>query len=352
MNDQNIDLLAISRSSNMFYITGFTDEPGERLLMLLIPKDGDPVFLVPEIYVHQVKQSSSIKNIIPIKDSEEPVSKLEGALEKFEIEPERVAIDDTMWASFVLMLKEAVPGSVFCPASDVMAPLRRVKSSEEIKDMEKAGIIADRAFERVSELSFEGMEERQVARALEEEMLEGGGEEIAFETIVASGPNSALPHHRAGKRKIRAGDVVILDFGCRINGLCSDTSRTVICGQASKKQEEIYRIVKDAQENAYQAVRPGIEAQEVDRVAREYIAKNGFGKEFPNRTGHGIGLDVHEEPYIVEGNSLKLKEGMVFSVEPGIYIRGQYGMRVEDIAVVTEDGGKRLNNSTRNLKIT
>ncbi|RLC72523.1 MAG: aminopeptidase P family protein, partial [Chloroflexi bacterium] len=195
-----------------------------------------------------------------------------------------------------------------------------------------------------------GLSELEVARALEEEMLKAGAEGVAFEILVASGPNSALPHHRAGKRRIEPGDVVILDFGCRVDGYCSDITRTVVCGEPPDRVRRLYEIVLTAQRRAVEAIRPGIAAQEVDRAARGAIALAGYAGHFIHRTGHGIGLNVHEEPYIVEGNTLPLEEGMTFSVEPGIYFRGEFGFRVEDVVVVTKEGSESLNRCPRTLR--
>jgi Xaa-Pro aminopeptidase len=182
-------------------------------------------------------------------------------------------------------------------------------------------------------------------------MRRRGAEGVAFETLVASGPNSALPHYRAGQRRIQAGDVVVLDFGCRVHGYCSDITRTVACEKPSREIEAVYEIVKDAQERAAQAVKPGVAAEEIDRAARAYITRVGYGEHFIHRTGHGIGLEVHEAPYINEGNHLQLEEGMTFSVEPGIYLPGRFGIRLEDIVVVTESGARRLNNCTHDLQV-
>lgn len=350
MKKEGIELLVVSPSSNMYYLSNFTDEPGERLLMLLVPASSDPIFLVPELYAEQVKKNSILKDIRLWSDSDEPRILLESTLEELNIEDGRVAVNDTMWASFLLMLQETSQNCNFTLASDLLTPLRREKSPDELASMEKAGTIADQAFEEVSQLPLQGMTELEVASELEKKMLKRGGDKVAFETLVASGPNSALPHHRAGKRTIQEGDSVIFDFGCEVNGYCSDTSRTVVCGTPSSKQKEVYKILKEAQEKAYQTVEPNIEAQVIDRIARQYLSNAGYGGNFPHRTGHGIGLDVHEEPYIVEGNNLRLKEGMTFSVEPGIYFQGNFGVRIEDIIVVTQDGGRRLNNSSRELK--
>jgi Xaa-Pro aminopeptidase len=256
-----------------------------------------------------------------------------------------------MWATFLLMLTATLPQADFGLASQVMIPLRMQKTPNEIEHMSLAGAIADQAFEDVLKLKVSGMDELELAASLEAAMKEKGAEKIAFETLVASGPNSSLPHYRAGQRRIEPGDTVVLDFGCCMQGYCSDMTRTIVCGEPSNEIQDIYEVVKSAQENAVQAVIPGVEAQAIDRAARGEITSAGYGDRFIHRTGHGIGLDVHEAPYIVEGNDLKLEEGMTFSVEPGIYLPGEFGVRIEDIVVVTETGATRLNTSTHTLQV-
>jgi Xaa-Pro aminopeptidase len=345
------DVMVLFLSSNMRYLSGFYDEPGERMLLFLIPMKGEPIFIVPELYEQQVKEASPFSNMRVWKDSDDPVELLKSTVADFAKGRVQVLVDDGMWASFFLMLREVLPDTQFSLASSVMRSLRMKKSKNEVRFLEKAGAIADAAFEEITGLNIEGMTELALAASLEEIMLGKGAEKIAFETLVASGPNSALPHHRAGKRKIDHGDVVVLDYGCRIQGYCSDITRTVVCGEASKRVREIYEIVERAQEKAVRVVRPGVEAQEVDRTAREEIARSGYGEQFIHRTGHGIGLDVHEEPYIVSGNAIELQEGMAFSVEPGIYVPGRFGIRIEDIVVVTQSGVTRMNCSTHTLHI-
>jgi len=248
------------------------------------------------------------------------------------------------------LLEAALPDASFSLASPLMRRMRMRKSPEELEALSKAAAIADTAFEELSQMRIIGMTELEVARSLEAVMLREGAEGAAFETLVASGPNSALPHHRAGQRRIKPGDVVILDFGCRVDGYCSDITRTLVCGKPSALVQDLHEIVLSAQERAVDVIRPGIAAQEVDRAARQVISEAGYADRFTHRTGHGIGLDVHEEPYIVEGNTLTLEEGMTFSVEPGIYLPGKFGVRVEDIVVVTESGALRLNRCSRALK--
>lgn len=345
------DVMVLFLSSNMLYLSGFYDEPGERMLLFIVPREGEPIFLVPELYEQQVKQTSPFPDVRVWKDSDDPVKLLRSAMVSFTKGCAGVLVDDGMWASFFLMLREVLPEAKYSLASRIMKSLRMRKTPEEVQNLEKAGAVADAAFVEVAGLNIEGMTEHALSATLEDVMTHKGAEKIAFETLVASGPNSALPHHRAGQRKIEHGDVVILDYGCRYQGYCSDITRTVVCGASSREVSEVYEIVKRAQDKAVHAVKPGIEAQAIDWTAREEITRCGYGEQFIHRTGHGIGLDVHEEPYIVSENALELQAGMAFSVEPGIYFPGRFGVRIEDIVVVTESGAKRMNQSTHDLQI-
>lgn len=351
MDGSGSELLVLFPSANMLYLSGFYDEPGERLLFLLVPQEGDPLFLAPALYRDQIRQRSPVQDIRIWKDSDGPTALLTRALAELGLKEAGVLVDDTMWAMFLLLLKAALPQASFSPASQVMVPLRMRKTPDELHHMAEAGAIADKAFEEIIELRFTGLTELQLAAALEEAMRRRGAEKIAFETLVASGPNSALPHYRAGQRRIESGDVIILDFGCRVHGYCSDITRTVVCKKPSREIKGVYEIVKEAQEGAVQAVRPGVAAEDVDRAARAWITRAGYGERFIHRAGHGIGLEVHEAPYINEGNRLQVEERMTFSVEPGIYLPDRFGVRVEDIVAVTETGVARLNHCTRELQV-
>ena len=189
-----------------------------------------------------------------------------------------------------------------------------------------------------------------MSRSLAATLIETGCDTAAF-GIVGSGPNGASPHHEAGDRLIQDGDTVVLDFGGRIGGYCSDLSRTVTIGEPPPEVKEVHAVVREAQESAFRAIRPGVAAQDIDRTARRVIAEAGYGDMFIHRTGHGIGLDEHEDPYLVEGNEQPLEPGMCFSVEPGIYLEGRFGVRIEDIVTVTEEGARRLNEAPRDLLI-
>jgi len=348
MRDENMDLVVIGPGANMLYLTGFSDDAGERPLLFIVLREGLPKFLVPELYARQVEEAAAFPPTHVWTDAQGPEGALRVALRG--AEARRVAVDDALAARAVLMLQAALPGASLSLASPLLRELRMRKGPEELVLMERAAAIVDRAFSKLLESAgFRGRTEREVARDLEAIVLEEGAEGMAFETLVASGPNSAHPHHRAGDRRIEPGDVVILDFGCRVGGYCSDITRTVVCGRPTPLMREVHAALLEAQEEGVRAARPGIPAQEVDRAVRGVIVRAGFGERFIHRTGHGIGLEVHEDPYIVEGNPLALEEGMTFSVEPGIYLPGEFGIRVEDIVAVGADGARRLNGCPRDL---
>jgi len=338
-------------SSNLRYLTGFTDEPGERLLLLIVPSDGEATMIVPALYADQVEAHRPAATIRTWADGEDPARILRELADRLKATPGNLLVDDSLWATFVLPLQEAFPERSFGLVSEVMTQLRVCKGPEEIGAMRKAGEIADSALEDALGSPIVGLTERQLAGRIESAMLDGGAGSVAFETLVASGPNGALPHYRAGSRAIQPNDVVVLDFGCRFEGYCSDMTRTVVCGEPTAEVGNVYDAVRRAHREATQAVRLGIEAQGVDRAARRVLTEDGYGDRFTHRTGHGVGLDIHEPPYIVEGNERLLQEGMAFSIEPGAYLPGLFGVRLEDVVVVTKDGARSMTEASRALRI-
>jgi D-alanyl-D-alanine dipeptidase len=235
-------------------------------------------------------------------------------------------------------------------AAELLGALRTVKDAEEIAALRRAGAAADATFEEICAGRFAGRTEREVASDLGRLLISHGHSSADF-TIVAGGPNSASPHHEPGERTLKEGDAVVMDFGGVLDGYCSDTTRTLSIGGPSDELVRVHEVVKEAQEAGVAAVRPGVAAQDVDRAARHVIEDAGYADAFFHRTGHGIGVEVHEHPYIVEGNDEPLRVGTTFSVEPGIYLEGRFGVRIEDIVAVTEDGVERLNLSSRELRV-
>ena len=340
-----VDTLLVSVGSDLPYLTGYRAMPLERLTMLVLPVVGQPVLVVPELEVARVSpdEAFSVRSWGETEDPVAIVADLAG-------EGRHAAVGDQTWARFVLALEAAMPQTVFSPAGDLMGTLRCRKGSDEIRRLRTAAAAADTVITRLGEMTWSGATERAVAREATEMMLAAGHETVEF-VIVASGPNGSSPHHEPTDRVIEVGDAIVVDIGGRRSGYCSDTSRTFHVGRPDPAYARAYEVLQQAQEAGVAAVRPGVPAERIDRAARAVIEEAGYGELFIHRTGHGIGLDPHEAPYLVEGNDAVLAEGMAFSVEPGIYQPGRWGMRIEDIVVVTSDGVERLNTSDRRLYI-
>lgn len=340
--------LLVAPSPDLVYLTGYDPPPFERLTLLALTPGRDPVLLVPALEKLRATGSRVGKRlqIETWSDGEDPYAEAAKLLPS----GGRIGVTDRMLAVHLLGLQEALSGAEFVRGSKVVSTLRTVKDADELSRLARAGRAADETFRRIVGTKLEGQREEDVASELAA-LLVGCGHERADFTIVASGPNGASPHHESGGRTIRRGDAVVMDFGGTLGGYFSDTTRTVAVVEPQRGFEEVYDVVREAQEAALATVRPGVQAQEVDRAARAVVEAAGFGEWFIHRTGHGIGLEVHEPPYVVEGNEEPLREGMCFSIEPGIYLGGRFGVRIEDIVTVTEEGAQRLNHSTRELQV-
>jgi Xaa-Pro aminopeptidase len=346
------DALVLFPGHDLYYLTGFDETPGERHLLFFLPDEGEPAFLVPELYGEQVRETSRIRDVRTWADEAGPEDQLDALVAELDLGG-RVLVDDAMHARFTLDLRAAIDAE-FGLASEALAALRARKGEAELDALARAGAVADRALEEVRAMGSDavGLTERDLAEEIERR-LAAAGESVAFETIVGSGPNGAKPHHARGERTIEPGDPVVLDFGARVGtesgpGYPSDQTRTIVFdGRPPAPFPEIHETVRAAQAAAVETVAPGVPAGAVDAAAREIIEAAGYGEQFVHRTGHGVGLDVHEGPYIVAGNDRPLEEGMVFSVEPGIYLPGEFGVRIEDLVVVTEGGCERLNHTDR-----
>jgi Xaa-Pro aminopeptidase len=261
----------------------------------------------------------------------------------------RLAVGDQLWSAFLLRLQDALPGAGFTPASAVTRQLRMRKDPEEVEALARVAAAIDRVVDHLGELRWAGRSEQELARDIEQ-AIRDTHDESCF-AIVASGPNAASPHHVATGRVIGPGDPVVVDIGGRLDGYCSDTTRTLVVGDPPAGFQELYSLLHAAQLAGCAAVRPGVAAASVDAACRDPITAAGHGELFLHRTGHGIGLEEHEDPYIVAGNDEPLEPGMTFSIEPGLYPQGHYGARIEDIVVCTETGGRRLNTTSRALRI-
>jgi Xaa-Pro aminopeptidase len=344
----DLDALIVTPSADMIYLAGYQPPPLERLTALVLRPDHDPVMMVPQLERPRAAASDAAK-LVQIEswaDGEDPydaVARLVDAKGTF-------GVTDSVWAIHLLGLQTALADARFVTASRVLSPLRSRKDEGEVQLLDRAARSADETFHRVTREGLEGKTEAQVARSLSAALLETGHDTPLF-WIVGSGPNGASPHHDSGSREIRSGEVVVMDFGGRAAGYCSDVTRTVSVGEPSDEVKEVHGIVRHAQQAAFEAVRPGVPAEEIDQVARRIIDEAGYGQAFIHRTGHGIGLEEHEDPYLVEGNTEPLQSGMCFSIEPGIYLEGRFGVRIEDIVVVTEGGAERLNHAPRDLAV-
>jgi D-alanyl-D-alanine dipeptidase len=343
-----LDGLLVTPSADLVYLSGYSPPPLERLTCLLIRPGRDPILLVPELERPRAAVSPVGERIEVVGwlDGEEPYQHIASMLD----DRGTFGASDQMWATHLLALQEALPRVRFVPTAAVLSALRAVKDTDELELLSRAARGADEAFRRLRDSRLEGLREEEIAVLLASLLRECGHDDVSF-TIVASGPNGASPHHEPSDRTIRAGDPIVLDFGGRVGGYCSDLSRTVCVGEPPEGFDEVYELVREAQEAAVQAVTPGTTAGDVDRAARDVIESAGYGEVFFHRTGHGIGLEEHEAPWIAPGNDEELRPGMCFSIEPGIYLGERFGVRIEDIVVVTKDGANRLNRASRELAI-
>jgi Xaa-Pro aminopeptidase len=340
------DVLLLSIGADLPYLTGYEAMPLERLTMLVLPRDGAAVLVVPELEAPRVDATADAFELRPWSETEDPiavVAELVGSAG-------RVAVGDQTWATFVLRLQDALPGARWHRASEVTGPLRVVKDPAEIEALRKAAHAVDAVGAEMRTRPFAGRTELDVHRELADRIVEHGHQRVNF-AIVGSGPNGASPHHEASGRTIADGDVVVCDFGGTMDGYCSDITRMYVVGEPSAEVRDVYALLVAAQEEAVQAATVGTTCEEVDAAARRIITAAGYGDRFIHRTGHGIGLEAHGDPYLVSGNREPLAPGHAFSIEPGIYFPGRFGMRLEDIVVAAPDGPDRLHEAPRDLAV-
>jgi len=337
LREQDFGALLVSPGPDLQYLAGYQIFTSERITCLVIDRDGKATLVCPAFEAPRAAVAAPDIERKTWGETEDPFS-LVASL----VPPSgAIAVADQMWASFFLRFEEALPRRGFRAASLITRGLRVRKDATEVEALRAVSESADRAYARILGRPFAGRTEREVGRDLAEMLRAEGHDEVGF-TIVGSGANGASPHHEAGDRRIAEGDTVVLDFGGAMRGYRSDLTRTVHVGKtAGREEQKVYDIVRRAQEAGYAAARKNASAESVDAAARRVIEEAGYGERFIHRTGHGIGLDGHEHPYLVRGNREPLEPGMAFSIEPGIYIPGRFGVRIEDIAVIGADGSAR-----------
>jgi len=344
-----IDAMLLTPGPDLRYVTGYDAKQLERLTCLAIPVHGAAALFVPRLELAAAKASPAGAlglEMIPWDETDDAYALVGARLGRIAV----TGLSDRMWALSVLKFRDALPGARLALAGGALRTLRMRKSPAEVQALREAGAAIDRVHARVPGWLRPGVTERAVGAQIAEAILAEGHATVDF-TIVGSGPNAASPHHEVSDRVMQAGDVVVVDIGGTMpSGYCSDSTRTYALGAPPADFSAYYEVLYDAQEAACAAVRPGVTAESVDAAAREPITEAGYGADFIHRTGHGIGLESHEDPYIVTGNSEPLEPGMAFSVEPGIY-PGPHGARIEDIVVCTQDGVERLNHSRRELVV-
>lgn len=349
---RGLDVMALVPGANLFYLTGLSFHLSERPIVAIFPVDAPPAILLPALEEPKLASLALPMEAYPYTDEEGPARVFQRACAALELAEARIGVEGLrMRILEARLLERYAPGCHLIPADEVMESLRIIKDAGEVTAMRRAAAVVEAALRSVLAQVRPGMTEREVAGLLMVEILRGGGEGMPFEPIVVAGPNAASPHALPSDRPLRPGEPVIIDCGAVVGGYVSDITRTVALGGLPEEMVRVYEVVRRANEAGRAHVRPGRSAQEVDRAARAVVRAAGYGDFFVHRTGHGLGLEVHEPPYIVEGNALPLQPGMTFTVEPGVYLPGQGGVRIEDDVLVTPGGSETLTTFPRELMV-
>ncbi len=344
MREANLTQMVISDPGAIFYLSGKWIHPGERMLALYLSTQKKGVLIVNELF--PIPEDLGI-DIAYYNDIDSPVALLAKAVNK----EAPLGIDKTWPSRFLIELMELGAAIKVINSSYIVDNVRMIKDQEECELMRKASLLNDQAMEQLQQYIQPGMTEKQVADKLAQIYEKLGADGYSFEPIIAFGPNGANPHHSTGSAVAKTGDSVIFDIGCIKDSYCSDMTRTIFLGEATPKQQEVYSIVRNANLAAIAAVKPGVRFCDIDKAARDYIAQHGYGDRFLHRTGHSIGLECHEFGDVSSINTMKVAPGMIFSIEPGVYLTGDFGVRIEDLVLVTEDGCEVLNHYTKELQV-
>ena len=352
MRDENLDAAFITTPDNVFYLSGFKSNPHERLLGVMVFKVAEPFVICPLMEVPDVKATGWPFEVVGHADTEDAWDIVVKAVHKRGLAPTSVAIEKShLTVERLERMNGLFPGAKFSRLDEQLNTMRVIKDADELMHLRKAAELADYAIEIGCKEIAEGKTELEVLMAIEFELKKKGVQKMSFETMVLSGPKTASPHGTPGDRKIQKGDFILFDLGVVYNGYCSDITRTVAFGEPTEAQREIYETVRRAEQAAVDLVRPGVKAMELDKAARDVITDAGYGEYFTHRLGHGLGISVHEYPSITGTNEFVLTEGMVFTIEPGIYHPDITGVRIEDDVVVTADGVEVLTKFPKELQI-
>lgn len=348
MAGAGVDVLLLSVGPDLPWLTGYTAMPLERLTMLVVPRDADATMVIPRLEAARVADQPGVFELQTWNETDDPIE----LVAKLAAGAGTAAIGDHTWARFLVDLYGAMDGTRFVRATGVTGPLRMAKDAAEIDRLVAAGLAADRVAAQLhgGEIPLVGRTEADVSADISARLIAEGHDKVNF-AIVAAGENAASPHHHAGERVIRAGETVLFDFGGTMAGYCSDITRCVSIGEPSAEVAAAYAVLHEAQAAGVAAGTVGTPCEEVDGATRRIIDAGGYGEYFIHRTGHGIGMEEHEDPYMVSGNTLPLEAGHAYSVEPGIYVPGRFGMRLEDIVVATAEGPRPLNHANHDLVV-
>ena len=343
ITNNNMDALLVTSIPNIRYISNFTGEEG-----FLLGLNGEAYLIVDSRFTDQAKSEAAKNiNVIEYKGKFPPFLQQMLASKKVHwLGIEKVRINYSLYSSL-----ESIPFLKIVPTNDLVEEMRIIKDKEEIETMKKAFKASTKSFNDTLPFIKEGISEEDIAAELEYRFRKNGGEKSSFDTIVASGKRGAFPHGVASDKKIKANEPIVIDFGLFYHGYATDTTRTIILGKPKNKFKKIYGIVKDAQALGRESVKSGVKASNVDKIVRDFIKEKGFGNYFTHGLGHGVGLEIHENPFVNEGSTFTLEENMVITIEPGIYLQGKFGTRIEDTTLVEKEGCFNLTDITHDLII-
>ncbi|MBM7603626.1 Xaa-Pro dipeptidase [Metabacillus crassostreae] len=353
LQEQDIDMCFIQTKENVFYLTNFYTDPHERLMGLFLFKHNEPMFVCPKMEINQMKAAGWSYDIIGYSDHENPWDLIDDSLQKHNVKSfKNIAVEkEEISYSRVESIQKLVQGAEIVPAEEMLNSFRVIKDDNEIKVLREAAKLADYGVQVGIEALKEGITEMEVLAKIEFELKKKGIREMSFSTMVLFGDKSGDPHGNPGLKKLTEGDFVLFDLGVVLDGYCSDITRTFVYKSYNEKQKEIYETVLQAQQASIESSKPGVRIGDLDVIARKVITDAGYGEYFPHRLGHGLGINVHEFPSMSHINNDVLKEGMVYTIEPGIYLPSIGGVRIEDDILITKNGHEILTKTNKEFTV-